>query len=426
MRLFKWLIILLVVGGGVGGGVYWYRQHASTPAVSYRTVPIQRGELLATIGATGTLEPEEVVDIGAQVAGQILTFGPDPHAQGKLVDYNSEVEEGSILAKIDESLYQADVDQNKAAVDSAKAGVNKAEADLGQAKAKYVQADKDWTRAQAANKTNTVLSQADLDSFEAAYNTGQAGVSSSEAGVLLAKTAVTSAEVSLKRAQRNLGYCTIVSPVKGVIIDRRVNIGQTVVSSLNAPSLFLLAKDLTKMQIWASVNEADIGNIRPGMPAAFTVDAVAGRLFKGVVGKIRLNAQTTQNVVTYTVEINVDNTDRALKPYLTTNVNFEVAKHEDVLLVPNAALRWSPTSATQVTPEARAAMGARGGGEGGSGGATPSTKAGPSTRRSEGAVKRRGTLWAREGAFVKPIRVQDRPHRRHQYGSDLRRGPGWA
>ena len=153
-------------------------------------------------------------------------------------------------------------------------------------------------------------------------------------------------------AQRNLSYCTIKSPVKGVIIDRRVNIGQTVVSSLNAPSLFLIAKDLKRMEVWVSVNEADIGNIHQGQPVSFTVDAYPNEIFHGEVGKVRLNATMTQNVVTYTVEVITDNSSGKLLPYLTANVLFELSQKENVLLVPNVALRWSPQT-KQVAPEFR-------------------------------------------------------------------------
>ncbi|MCL4501688.1 MAG: efflux RND transporter periplasmic adaptor subunit, partial [Deltaproteobacteria bacterium] len=157
-----------------------------------------------------------------------------------------------------------------------------------------------------------------------------------------AKKTVEQAKATLQRAQQNLSYCTIVSPVKGVIVDRRVNIGQTVVASLNAPSLFLIAKDLTRIQVWVSVNEADIGLIHTGQPANFTVDAFPGQVFEGQVGKIRLNATMTQNVVTYTVEVTTDNSDGKLLPYLTANVKFVVGESKNVLTVPNAALRWEP------------------------------------------------------------------------------------
>ena len=184
-----------------------------------------------------------------------------------------------------------------------------------------------------------------------------------KAAIVQAKGTVAQAEATLKRALQNLNYCTIKSPVKGVIIDRRVNIGQTVVSSLNAPSLFLLAKDLNRLQVWVSVNEADIGRIKPGQPVTFTVDAQPGDVFPGKVGKIRLNATMTQNVVTYTVEVDTDNSGGKLLPYLTANVTFIVGERKNVLLVPNAALRWTP-QLEQVVAEFRGspkkAQGARG------------------------------------------------------------------
>jgi HlyD family secretion protein len=181
-----------------------------------------------------------------------------------------------------------------------------------------------------------------------------------------------------------------------------VNIGQTVVASLNAPSLFLIAKDLTRMQVWVAVNEADIGKIRPGLPVTFTADAFPGESFRGEVGKVRLNASMTQNVVTYTVEIVTDNSNGRLLPYLTANVQFELDRRSKVLMVPNAALRWRP-SAEQVAPEAREAFerlaGRKGKAEGGSG---ASTKTG--TGSVSGAS--RTALWIPDGDYVKPFRVQ--------------------
>jgi HlyD family secretion protein len=396
MKVFIRLVIVVIIAGSCWGGWQYYAKVRGTPLTTYRTVPVQRGELLATIGATGTLEPEEVVDVGAQVQGRIINFGPDPGIASKVIDYNTEVNEGTVLAQIDDSLYASDVEQSKAQVQSAVANLAKAQADLRQFKAKFVQAGRDWKRAQETGKG--VMSQADIDAFQGANDSAEANVAAAEAGVMLAKAGVASAQASLKRAEQNLGYCIIKSPVKGVIIDRRVNVGQTVVSSLNAPSLFLIAKDLTKMQIWASVNEADIGSIRSEQAATFTVDANPGRIFRGTVGKIRMNAQTTQNVVTYTVEINTDNSDRALRPYLTTSVQFEKARREDVLMVPNAVLRWTPTQPEQVAPEARAAMAASGSRRAKGDGAT--------TKHSDSAVRTHGTLWMQDGNYIKPIKVK--------------------
>ena len=205
------------------------------------------------------------------------------------------------------------------------------------------------------------------------------------------------AAATLKRAQQNLDYCTIKSPVRGVIIDRRVNIGQTVVSSLNAPSLFLLAKDLKRLQVWVAVNEADVGNIRPGQPVTFTVDAFPGQVFQGEVGKMRLNATMTQNVVTYTVEVVTDNSDGKLLPYLTANMRFNVSNRTGVLLVPNTALRWTPTP-DQMAAVSAGKTGKKPPGEGASG-------SGPATRPAQ-EESGRGTVWTPEGDLVKPVSVR--------------------
>jgi HlyD family secretion protein len=202
--------------------------------------------------------------------------------------------------------------------------------------AKLDQAEAEWGRAQELFKSK-LSSRVDYDTAKANYEVAKANVS-------VAKSGIAQAKADLEKAQRNLDFCTINSPVSGVIIDRRVNVGQTVVASLNAPSLFLIARDLTKMQIWASVNEADVGRIKPGLPATFVVDAFSGREFHGTVGKVRLNATMTQNVVLYTVEVDVDNSDKVLLPYLTANVRFILNRQTNALLVPNAALRFSPST----------------------------------------------------------------------------------
>src|SRR6185295_11726919 len=185
-----------------------------------------------------------------------------------------------------------------AQVEQAKASVTRAKADLEQIQAKLRQADADWKRAESLGPSD-LLTQAEQDGYRAAYEAAKANVDVGTASIVQAQGSVSQAEAALFRATRNLGFCVIKSPVKGIIIDRRVNVGQTVVSSLNAPSLFLIAKDLKRMEVWVAVNEADIGNVHPRQPARFTVDAYPGRTFTGEVGKVRLNATMTQNVVTY-------------------------------------------------------------------------------------------------------------------------------
>ncbi len=384
-RVFKWIFAILIVLGGAGGLAAWYFHQENADLPGYRTVEVTRGNLLATIGATGTVEPEEVIDVGAQVAGQILSFGKD--AKGKPVDYGSVVEAGTVLARIDDSLYQADTAQAQAQVQSAKASLQRAKADLEQVKAKLLQADRDWRRARQIGPSEA-LAQASYDAYEAAYQAAKANVAVGEASILQAQATVDHSEAALRRAQRNLGYCTIKSPVNGVIIDRRVNIGQTVVASLNAPSLFLIAKDLTRLQVWVAVNEADIGKIHPGQPVSFTVDAFPGQTFRGEVGKVRLNASMTQNVVTYTVEILTDNSNGRLLPYLTANVQFEIARATGVLLVPNGALRWKPKP-EEIAPAFRQTL-----------------KDHAVQKKSGSQVMGRGVVWVLEEPYVRPIPVR--------------------
>jgi HlyD family secretion protein len=397
------VLVLAVLAGGFGCWYYFYGSH---PAASYRAAAVERGTLLATISATGTIQPEEVIDVGAQVQGMIQEFGRDPRDSRKSVDYGTEVEPGTVLAKIDDKLYKADADQAKAQleqyktrVEQAKANVKKAEADLEQAKAKEEQARLDFLRSERLRPSGT-LAQADYEVSKASYETAKAAIFSSEAAVVQAKAVVPDAEAAVKlaqasldRAQTNLGYTVIKSPVKGVVVDRRVNIGQTVVSSLTAPSLFLLAKDITRLQVWASVNEADIGQIHRGQAVTFTVDAHPGETFNGTVSQIRLNATMTQNVVTYTVVVDTDNSSGNLLPYLTANLQFQVSKSENALLVPNTALRWTPTRPEQVAPDVRDAY-------------IKSQR----RKEKEGASGKEGrerrTVWVQDGDFVRPIKVK--------------------
>jgi HlyD family secretion protein len=362
--------------------------------LSFRTAVVKRGDVSAVISASGTIEPIEVIDVGAQVAGLIKAFGTD--IQGKPIDYGSVVDEGAVLAKIDESVYAADLAVARAQMEQDKAGETSAAANLEQMNAKLIQAEAEWKRSQELNQSK-LLTQVDFDTAKANYEIARANVSVADAAVAQAKAITVQAQAALEKAQRNLDFCVIRSPVKGVIIDRRVNIGQTVVASLNAPSLFLIAKDLSKMQIWVAVNEADIGRIIPGASVNFTCDAFPGREFAGTVGKVRLNATMTQNVVMYTVEVNTENSGNVLLPYLTANVHFMARKETNVLLVPNAALRWSPSSPLEISPGARAMTQAD----------PPSESAkSKSSRDSKGPRDRTGTLWLKDGEFVRPLEVK--------------------
>jgi HlyD family secretion protein len=394
----KAILLIVVIGicAAIAGG-WWYFNKGGAKKVTFRTVEVTRGDILSTISATGTVEPEELVDVGAQVAGQVLAFGKDE--DGNEVDYGSLVAEDTVLAKIDDTTYTSDVALATAQLDQAKAGVLRAEADLLQLKAKSDQAQLDWDRAQKLGPSEA-LARSTYDSYKSAYDIARANVTVGEASITQAKASVNQSEATLQKAKRNLGYCTIKSPVKGVIIDRRVNIGQTVVASLNAPSLFLIAKDLRRMQVWVSVNEADIGKIYQGQPVTFTVSTYEGQTFKGEVGKIRLNATMTQNVVTYTVEVITDNPDGKLLPYLTANVNFEVNRKDNVLQVANAALRWKPKT-EQVAPEYQSLLNESA--EQGKG--TGKKQRDPNAPQTHTSNYKKATLWVSENGLVKPIKV---------------------
>lgn len=374
-RLFRPPILIAVLLLAGLGAAAWFWRSNSGPTLSFTTAAIKRGSVTASIGATGTIEPLETVDVGAQVAGRISAFGKD--TDGKIVDYRSIVQEGALLAKIDDSVYAADLSV-------AKAGQLSAAANLEQAKAKLDQAAADWKRALELFKSK-LISEVDHDTAKATYEVAKANVS-------VANSGVAQATADLEKAQRNLDFCTINSPVSGVIIDRRVNIGQTVVASLNAPSLFLIARDLTKMQIWVAVNEADVGRIKPGGPVTFTVDAFPGREFQGAVGKVRLNATMTQNVVLYTVEINIENADKLLLPYLTATVRFQLSCQTNALIVPNAALRWNPSSLAEIAPDASPSN-------------SPANDPPAADPPPQDKGQSRKTLWIKDAQFVRPIEV---------------------
>ena len=390
-RTVRIMILAVICLAVIGSASAWWFHAKWEKKAAFRTVPIKRSDLIATISASGTVEPEVVVDVGAQVAGIIIGFGKDK--SGKTVDYGSVIEEGTVLAKIDDSLYAATVETAKAQLQQAEANKISADANVLQMKAKLLQAKQDWDRAQKLGPSDA-MSKSAYDQYQANYEVAKANLAAAEAAVEQTKAAVSQAKASLMSARINLTYCTIKSPVKGVIIDRRVNIGQTVVSSLSAPSLFLIAKDLKRVQIWVSVNEADIGGISKDQPVTFTVDAYPDQVFQGQVSKIRLNATMTQNVVTYTVEVNTDNDEGKLLPYLTANVQFKIGRRQGVLVVPNASLRWSPRPG-QIAPDVR--QKAHGpAGSSGRDSKSPDAVASPQSH---------GTVWIEQDNFVSPVRV---------------------
>ena len=371
----KILIAAVAIGVLAGAGVLIYSFYADKPQVIMQTEEVEEGDLMSVISASGTVEPEELVNVGAQVSGKIMEFGKD--GEGRSIDYGSKVASGMLLAKIDDVLYKAALSEAEAQKRQAEASIAaadallvkteaqilSAEASLKQAEAQRNLAKSNYERAQKRKATRTI-SDADFDACKGEYEVRVANVASAQAELRSAQSQLVSAkaerksaeaklaiaDAALVKAQRNLDYCTITSPVDGVVIERRVSVGQTLVSNMSASSIFLIAKDLKKMQVWVSVNEADIGSIHVGMPVVFTVDAYPGREFEGKVHKIRLNATMSQNVVTYVVEVSTDNRDGKLLPYLTANVKFVRQRKNKVLHVSNAAVRFTPPDEF-VTPE---------------------------------------------------------------------------
>lgn len=337
------------------GGAAWYLM-GSGPEGGKRqlaTTPVTRGDFVSKVQATGTLEPQELVDVGAQVTGEIKEFGTD--VDGKRVDYGSEVKEGQLLARIDDTIVELDIQRAEASVAEAKAKILTADAqvaeskaDISQAEANLNKASRDLARAQKLG-VGDALSQADFDSYTNNFETSTANLESAkaklesaEAGQKTAAAQLQSAEAQYKSQLRNRDYTHIKSPVDGTIVVRQVNVGQTVVSNMNATTLFLVARDLTKMQIWASVNEADIAKVTPGQEVRYTVDALPDEEFKGTVNKIRPNATMSSNVVTYIVEIDIENPERKLLPYMSANANFIVKEVKDALMVPDSVFTFTP------------------------------------------------------------------------------------
>jgi HlyD family secretion protein len=303
--------VLLLAGLGA-----WYWWTSGTPVPQFKTVPVDRGPIRATVSATGTVNPVISVQVGSQVTGKI---------QALYADYNSVVKKGQVIAQIDPATFRARVNQARASLRNAEGSLLKAETAL-------VQRQLELDRMEALRRDQFV-SQADLDLARTNHRDAAAQLEVSRAGVDQAKAALASARL-------DLGYTTISSPVNGIVVSRNVDVGQTVAAALQAPVLFVIAQDLTRMQVNANVSESDIGGITEGKPAEFTVDAFPRDPFSGTVVQVRNAPISIQNVVTYDVVINVDNRALKLKPGMTANVSIVTAAKEGVLRVPSAALRF--------------------------------------------------------------------------------------
>jgi len=315
-RLLLFVIIIAVVAAGGWGAWHWLLHRKDEKL--YRTAPLERGDIVQTVRATGTIQPVKLVQVGTQVTGPVSKL---------YVDYNSQVKEGQVVAQIDPAVYEARVAQDKA-------GLQSSLADVEQVEAKLKQADKDLGRVQELVQRD-LAPRADLDAAVANRD-------ALAAQLKLSHAAVEQSKAVLHLSETNLQYTTIKSPVDGVVVARNVTEGQTVVASLTAQTLFLIANDLRHVQVEASVAEADIGSVKGGQPVSFTVDAYPDEEFGGAVAQVRLAAATVQNVVTYPVIINADNPEEKLLPGMTATISCEVARRRQVLKLPNAALRFKP------------------------------------------------------------------------------------
>jgi HlyD family secretion protein len=355
----KKAIVIVLLVAAAGGAAWWFGFHAAAAPPKYRLGKIERGDLRIVVTATGTVQPYLLVQVGTQVTGTI---------QKLMVDFNSKVKANEIVAQIDPAPFQSKVDQDKA-------NVARAQADIGRVKAQLVQAEKELARSRELMKKE-LISPSDLDAAVATYD-------SLVAQVKVAEASVTQAQATMESSMVNLRYTTIISPIDGIVISRNVDVGQTVAASLSAPTIYVIADDMKKIQIQASVAEADIGRIKESMDVTFMVDAYRSDRFKGKVSQIRLSPTTVQNVVTYTVMINAENPGAKLLPGMTANVSFEIAQYQDILKIPNAALRFTPPA--EAVPAAKAEAPAEA--------AAPKTPGGGRERRAQ----QQNRVWVMEG-----------------------------
>ena len=361
------IVAVLATLGISAYGYLGFRTSEFVPEVS--TVALARGDVVDTVGATGALEAVTTVQVGSQVSGIIDAL---------YADFNSIVREGDVIARLEPSLFQSQVEQSRA-------NLARAEADVARLTVALEDARTQLRRSEEL-AAQDLIAASELEAAQVAVRSAQAQLQSAEASVIQSRA-------SLNQSEVNLGHTVITAPIDGIVIARQVDVGQTVAASMSAPELFIIAADLTEMQVIANIDESDVGRIRPGQPVTFTVDAYAAEEFEGTVSQIRLEPVVLQQVVTYATVIDVPNNDLRLKPGMTATVTLEIARREDVLRVPNSALRFRPTPdmfavLNQPVPEIlqRGGDGRPGGGAGGFGG-----PGGPGGRGGGGRVRR--TRW---------------------------------
>ncbi len=347
----------------------WYFGFAQRDQLEYRLVPVQKGAITATVAASGTLNAVTTVTVGTQVSGQIKEL---------YVDFNSEVKQGQLIAQIDPQNFEYQVSQSQANLEAARSTVKTQEANIVQQQAQVAQVDvnlanakRDYERKQMLLEKN-FISPADRDTAQATYNAAQAQLRAAQAQLDVvraqannARALVLQSEAQLSQARVSLDKTKIMAPVNGVVIKRSVELGQTVAASLQSPELFIIAKDLRDMQVETAIDESDVGKIRVGQDATFTVDAFSGRSFSGTVKQIRKSAANVSNVVTYTVIISANNPSLLLLPGMTANVRIVTDTRDNVLKLSNAALRYKPAKADADSADANKAAAAGGVNSGG-------------------------------------------------------------
>ena len=314
------IVVALVVIAAIAGVVIW-RTSGKSNTPQYKTEEVRRGDLTVIVTATGTLQPTNTVDVGSELSGIIKNVE---------VDYNDRVKVGQVLARIDTSKLEAQVTQSKAALESAKAKVLQTQATVTETRSKLTQFQK--VRALSNNR---VPSQTELDAAEAGFERAKADEAS-------AKAAVSQAQASLEAIETDLSKSVIRSPINGIVLARSVEPGQTVAASFTAPVLFTLAEDLTKMELHVNVDEADIGKVQEGQKATFSVSGYPDRTFDAQITQARFGSSTTSGVVTYETVLKVNNSDLSLRPGMTATADITVMKVENALLIPSAALRFTP------------------------------------------------------------------------------------
>jgi HlyD family secretion protein len=345
--------------------------------IQVQTAPLTRGDIVDTVGATGTLQAVTTVQVGSQVSGNIQYLG---------ADFNSIVKKGQVIARLDPSLFDAQLQQQRANLTQARANLSKANSDLEQRRVQLVDAQQKYDRALTLSKQQ-LLAQSELDAAKVAVDSARAAVQSQQATVTQAQAGVTQSEASVNQSQVNLDHTVIMAPIDGIVTQRNVDVGQTVAASMQAPTLFIIAADLAEMQVNANIDEADVGRIRPGQTVSFRVDAYPTDNFIGTVSQVRLQPVVVQNVTTYGAIITVPNRELKLKPGMTANLKIEIAKRTNALRIPNTALRFRPNeevfAALNQTPPPEA-QGFGNGGRGGRGGRGGFGQGGPGNQSPTG------------------------------------------